>query len=151
MNEKIDMRYLSAEEIELMRKQVIRQRSQGLRNAEVSKNTGINEWTTSKIWNNYLRIGEASIKVQKSGRKVGLAGNKLTAEQETEIRNVIVSEPPHTVGLAGDLWTRQSIVEYIKKTYNVSYKIDSISKLTKKWGLSSQRPVKRAYKQDEKK
>jgi transposase len=151
MIEKVDMRYLSADEIELLRKQVLRQRSTGVSNAEVSKNTGINQYTTSKIWNSYLRIGEASIKVQKSGRKVGLAGNKLTAEQEAEIRNVILSQPPHTVGLVGDLWTRQCIVEYIKKKYNVEYKIDSISKLTKKWGLSSQRPVKRAYKQDEKK
>jgi transposase len=151
MEEKIDMRYLSAEEIELLRKQVIRQRKQGLSNAEVSRNTGINQYTASRIWNEYLRLGEASIKVQKSGRKVGLAGNKLTAEQEAEIRNVILSQPPYTVGLVGDLWTRRCVMEYIKKMYKVEYKVDSISKLTKKWGLSSQRPVKRAYKQDEKK
>ena len=70
MKEKIDMRKLSAIENELLKKQVIRQREQGLSNSEVSENTGINQYKTSKIWNEYLRLGEASIKVQKSGRKV---------------------------------------------------------------------------------
>jgi transposase len=85
-------------------------------------------------------------------RSLSLRATPLdNAVAEAEIRNVILSEPPHTVGLVGDLWTRQCIVEYIKKKYNVEYKTDSISKVTKKWGLSSQRQVKRAYKQDEKK
>lgn len=55
---------------------------------------------------------------------------------------------PEQLKLAGCLWTLQKIAEYIKSAYGKNIAMRTISKYMERWGLTCQRPTKRAYGQD---
>jgi hypothetical protein len=49
------------------------------------------------------------------------------------------------------MWTRENIREYIKRKYGMEVCLSTLGYYLARWGFSVQRPVKRAYQQDEKK
>jgi transposase len=52
------------------------------------------------------------------------------------------------VGLSGQLWKRRLLGERIAKLYRVRLTEPSVGKYLRRWGLSFQRPDKRAIEQD---
>ena len=70
-----------------------------------------------------------------------------TREQE-EIQETIVGKTPEDFGIPGKLWTLGRTRQYIKKQYNKEVSERRLSDYMKRWGLSCQRPVKRARKQE---
>jgi len=75
----------------------------------------------------------------------------LNDNQEKEIVEAIKNTTPDEHAISYFLWSRKAIREFIKKKYDISLTPQGISKYTKKWGLSSQRPKKQASEQDPKK
>ncbi|MFE2399649.1 IS630 family transposase, partial [Streptomyces sp. NPDC059425] len=55
---------------------------------------------------------------------------------------------PCDVGLSGQLWTRRLVGELIAKLYRLRLTEPGVGKYLKRWGLSFQRPDKRAVEQD---
>jgi hypothetical protein len=51
--------------------------------------------------------------------------------------------------LAGFLWTGQKISDYIKREYKKNVSLRCIANYLTRWGLTCQRPTKRAYAQDD--
>ena len=49
------------------------------------------------------------------------------------------------------MWTRNNIRGLIKEKYGIDIKLSTLGYYLSRWGFSVQRPVQRAYKQDEKK
>ncbi|MDE7479024.1 MAG: winged helix-turn-helix domain-containing protein [Lachnospiraceae bacterium] len=49
------------------------------------------------------------------------------------------------------LWTRAAVCKMIQETYRITIPRRSISEYLKRWGMTCQRPTKKAYKQDSKK
>ncbi|MFM9699321.1 IS630 family transposase [Streptomyces europaeiscabiei] len=56
--------------------------------------------------------------------------------------------PPLDLGLAGQLWTRAGVGDLIAKLYRVRLTEQGVGKYLRRWGLSFQRPDKRAVEQD---
>jgi transposase len=85
-----------------------------------------------------------------SGLKRGNPTNQryLSQKQEKEILQAIKTSTPNDHGVEYYLWSRKAIGEFLSKKFNVSLVPQGISKYTKRWGLSSQRPSKEAYEQD---
>ncbi|WP_455680339.1 helix-turn-helix domain-containing protein [Streptomyces halstedii] len=52
------------------------------------------------------------------------------------------------MGLSGQLWTRRLVGELIAKLYRVRLTEPGVGKYLRRWGLSFQRPDKRAVEQD---
>ena len=75
----------------------------------------------------------------------------LNDNQQAEILDAIKNTIPNDHGISYFLWSRKAIGEFIQKKYNISLVSQGISKYTKQWGLSSQRPKKQAFEQDPKK
>ena len=145
--EKIDLRKLNNDELYNVRKQVIRLKKQGKKGFEIAEIVGIYETRISQIWAAYQADGLAGIKPEKSGRKKD-SGRRLSREEEAEIRATIIGKTPDQLKMAGFLWTRAKICEYIKRVYGKAIVPQVISRYLKRWGLSCQRPTKRAYGQD---
>jgi transposase len=145
--EKIDLRRLNNDELYTIRKQVVRLKKQGKKGSEIAENVGIYENRISQIWKAYQRDGVAGIKPQTSGRKKD-SGRRLTSEEEREIRAVIINKVPEQLKMQGFLWTRGRICEYIERIYGKSIVPQVISRYLKRWGLTCQRPSKRACGQD---
>jgi len=146
--DRIDLRKLNADEMFAVKKQVVRLKKLEKSGAEIEELTGVSECAVSRIWQIYLKEGNAGIKPKKTGRKYG-GGRKLSAEQEREIRRTIIDKTPDQLKFGGMLWTRQSISDYIYRAFKVRLALNSISIYLERWGLTCQRPTKRAYSQDD--
>ena len=143
----IDLRKLSSGELKQIRSQVVRLKKMGKSGKEIEELTGVRQNRASEIWSAYQRSGEAALEVNKGGRPKG-AGRKLLPEEETEVRKTIESRRPKEFGLPGELWTLKKVCAYVRKTYRKKMPEGCASDYMRRWGMSCQRPVKRARKQD---
>ena len=143
----IDLRKLSSGELKQIRRQVVRLKEMGKTGKEIEELTGVRQNRASEIWTAYQRSGEAALEVNRGGRPEG-SGRILLPEEETEIRETIVSRQPKEFGIPGCLWTLKKVCAYVWKTYRKKMTDGCASDYMRRWGLSSQRPVKRARKQD---
>ena len=89
----------------------------------------------------------AGIKPEKSGRKTN-TWMLLTENEQKEIRKTIISKAPNQLKMAGFLWTLAKISQYIWAVYRKKVSVRSLSNYMKRWGLTCQRPTKRACGQD---
>ncbi len=145
--EKIDFRKLNDSEQYAIKKQVVHLKELGKSRVEIEELTGVNQSAVSRIWQNFLKDGLAGIKPQKRGRKKG-KNFLLSSDQEREIRQTIISKAPNQLKMAGFLWTLSKISQYIWDTYRKKVSIRSLSNYMRRWGLTCQRPTKRACGQD---
>ena len=72
----------------------------------------------------------------------------LSNTQQDNVIEAIKTTSPDDHGVAYYLWSRRAICEYIQRKYKIEISLRRISKYTKRWGLSSQRPAKQAVEQD---
>jgi len=144
--EKIDIRQLSDRERALLRKQVIRLRKQGKGNKEVSELLGLSVHNTSRWWQWHQREGDAMLAVPKRGRKYG-EKRHLTAEQEKQIRKMIVDHFPDQLKLQFALWDRQSVRQLIKLQFGFEMPIRTVGEYLSRWGYTPQKPIRKAYEQ----
>lgn len=147
--EYIDLRKVGVEGLKQIRSQVVRLKEMCKSGKEIEELTGVRQNRVSEIWTAYKREGEASLTRKRGGRKKG-EKMALTEEEQKAIRKVIVEKEPKEYGLPGSLWTLQKVCSYIEKTYGKKISDGCASDYMRRWGLSSQRPVKRARKQDSK-
>jgi transposase len=145
--EKIDLRRINNDELYAVRKQVVRLKKQGKKGYEIAEIVGIYETRISQIWTAYQKEGIEGIKPKTSGRKKDSC-RRLTPEEEREIRKTIINKNPEQLKMAGFLWTRAKICAYIKHVYHKTLVPQVISRYLERWGLTCQRPTKRAYGQD---
>ena len=146
--ERVDLRKLNNDEMYAVKKQVVRLKEFGKSGAEIEELTGVNRSAVSRIWTAFQAGGLTAIKPKQPGRKKG-SNILLSQEQEIEIRRTITDKTPDQLKLAGMLWTRQKIADYVKRVYGVSLSLQCVSNYMSRWGLSCQRPTKQAYKQDD--
>ncbi|MDR1627493.1 MAG: winged helix-turn-helix domain-containing protein, partial [Oscillospiraceae bacterium] len=96
----------------------------------------------------YAQGGIAAIKPKTRGRRKG-AERTLTFEQEREIQRIIIDKTPEQLRFKECLWTRSNIRSLILEKYKIDMPLSTLGYYLARWGFSVQRPIKRAYKQDE--
>ena len=74
----------------------------------------------------------------------------LTEEEQGNIRKAVEEKIPEDFGITGKLWTLGRTREYIEKQFEKTINERTLSDYMKRWGMSCQRPAKRARKQDAK-
>ena len=84
---------------------------------------------------------------EKRGRMLG-DQQVISEKQQKNILNTIKEKTPDKANIPFALWTRAAIKALIKKEAHVSLRIETISKYTKRWGLTPQRPAKYAREQN---
>jgi transposase len=93
----------------------------------------------------YKRDGEEALRGRAKGRPVGGA---LTTEQETSIRKSVLGKNPGQLRLPGLLWTRDLVGELIARRFKLQLSRWTIGRMLKQWGLTPQKPAKRALEQN---
>lgn len=73
---------------------------------------------------------------------------KLTAAQERQVFRWINGKNPQQYNFDFALWTRQAVGELIFRHFGVVLSLASIGTLLTRLGLSSQKPLRRAYQRD---
>lgn len=133
-----------------LRKTIIRMLKDGKRGKEIAKELGVSEGHVSNVKKLYETGGAKALKPAKRGRPVG-KNRILTPEQEREIQGIIVDKTPEQLRFKECMWTRNNISQLIREKYGIDIKLSTLGYYLARWGFTVQRPVKRAYKQDEKK
>lgn len=147
--EYIDLRKVGKEGLKEIRRQVVRLKKMGKSGKEIEELTGVRQNRASEIWTAYQREGESSLERRQNGRKAG-THMVLTEEEQEEIRRTVVEKVPEDYGIPGRLWTLGRTREYIQKQFHKRIHERTLSDYMKRWGMSCQRPAKRARKQNPK-
>jgi transposase len=140
---------LSPEEQYQLRKNIVRLLKQGNKPDKVAEMLDVSRSHVYATKKSYDEKGIEGIKAQKRGRRTG-EQRSLTPEQEKEIQVLIVDKNPEQLRLPGCMWTRANIRQLIREKYKIDMPLSTLGYYLARWGFSVQRPVKRAYKQDEK-
>ena len=147
--EYIDLRKVGKDGLKEIRRQVVRLKKLGKTGKEIEELTGVRQNRASEIWTAYQREGESSLERKKYGRKPG-SHMVLTEEEQRNIRKAVAEQIPEDFGITGKLWTLGRTREYIEKQFKKTINERTLSDYMKRWGMSCQRPAKRARKQNSK-
>lgn len=142
MEGRTDGRKLSLEVLEEKRREAHRLRKRGMRRAEIGEIVGIHADTIGR----WLKLGASQLGYAKPGRKVG-SGRRLTSEQERRMRALLVDKTPDQMKMRYALWTREAVGELINERYGVELPIRTVGEYLKRWGMTPQKPQRRAYEQ----
>lgn len=94
----------------------------------------------------YKQCGLKGLKGKPRGNKEG-TGRTLTEDQESHVKRLITDKYPEQLKLDYVLWTRKAVMELIEKEYGISMPIRTVGEYLKRWGMTPQKPQKRAYEQ----
>lgn len=123
-------------------------RREGYRVVEIAKALGVVRGTVYKWFRNAAATSEeeATLGGQR-GRPKGV-GAKLTPDQEAEVRKHVIDKQPKQLKFDFALWTRRAVRALIKRLYNIELSLSRVGVYLRSWGLSVQRPSRRAIEQD---
>lgn len=91
--------------------------------------------------------GLKALQSKRRGRPRG--GGRLNAKQAAHIRRLVIGKMPDQLKLPFYLWTRAAVVQLIARTYRLPISLTSVGRYLQAWGLSAQKPVRRAYERND--
>lgn len=145
---KRDARFLSPEAQAEIRWRVLGALHDGVSQTQAAQTFGVSRWSVVQWAKAERQGGEAALAAKRRGRRAGEAG-KLSTHQSARIRALVVGKMPEQLRLPFYLWTRAAVRELIKRDCGVNLSLSSVGGYLKRWGLSPQRPVKRAYERND--
>lgn len=145
--EKINLKKVSPETRAVIKKQVITMLKKHIKHQEIADTICISKPAVDKIACVYKKEGTACLKEKKRGRKLG-EKRQLTSAQEKEIYHILIDKSPDQMKLSFMLWTRAAVCQLVQEKYGVTITQRNMSEYLKRWGMTCQRPTKKAYFQD---
>ncbi len=142
-----DARHLSPSAQEALRLRAVAALVAGRDREDVAAVFGVSLKAVDGWWVKWLAGGREALVMRPRGKPVGVHQVLGEAEQGA-VRQAVLDHRPCDVGLSGQLWTRRLVGELIVKLYRVRLTEPGVGTYLKRWGLSFQRPDKRAVEQD---
>jgi transposase len=144
---KTDARKLDGATQAHLRKLVVKAVRGGMRQTDAAAIYGVSLRAVSK-WMKLSRDGGLkALKPGRRGRRPG--GGRLNATQAARIRALIVGKMPDQLKLPFYLWTREAVAQLIKREYGIAVSATTVGRYLKAWGMSAQKPVRRAYERND--
>lgn len=144
-----DARRHSPEKLEVLRERGFAMRREGFRVVEIARASGVVTGTVCKWFRNAEKTSEEQATTGgQRGRPKGI-GAKLTAEQAQVIRNLIIDKNPRQLKFDFALWTRRAVKALIKRQYQIELSLHTVGVYLRSWGLSVQRPARRAIERND--
>jgi transposase len=140
-----DARSVSPEGQEALRKRAVQAVLSGLKQTAAACIFGVARGTVARWMSQYRQGGEAALDRRPQGRP---PESRLTGEREAVIVALIESHCPDQLGLPGALWTRETVGALIKKRFGLSLSVWTVGRYLRRWGLTPQKPARRAYQQN---
>jgi transposase len=142
-----DSRTLSPAAQEELRRRAVAAVLKGASRTEVSELLGVPRQTVGQWVKAYHGGGEEALKSKPRGRPAG-AGAKLLPWQAAQVAQALRDSRPEQLKLPFYLWTRDAVVEFIKRRFNVRISRWTAGRYLKTWGFTPQKPVRRAWEQN---
>ena len=93
----------------------------------------------------YQSQGSAGLRAQKRGRP---RGSRLQGWQAAQIVRTIIDRCPDQLKLPFFLWTREAVAQLIKQRFAIDLSVWTAGRYLAQWGMTCQKPVRRAFEQD---
>src|SRR3954469_7514354 len=147
MNKRDDARKLEPAAQQLLRRQVVNAVRDGMRQVEAANLfsaslRAVNKWVAlDKLG------GLRALKAKRRGRRAGEGA--LNDKQAARLYQLILGKMPDQLKLPFYLWTRAAVAQLIEREFAIVVSLSTVGRYLKAWGLSPQRPVRRAYERND--
>lgn len=91
--------------------------------------------------------GDRALDARRRGRRRG--HTKLTDAEQQKIAALVAGKNPDQLELPGFLWTRALVRELIGQRLGIEVGEDTVGRYLRAWGMSPQKPMRRAYEQSD--
>jgi transposase len=147
MSTKTDARKLDGATQAHLRKLVVKAVRCAMTQTKAAARYGVSLRAVSK-WMRLARDGGLrALKAGKRGRRPG--GGRLNARRAARIRALIIGQMPDQLKLPFYLWTREAVARLIEGEYGIAVSQTTVGRYLKAWGMSAQKPVRRAYERND--
>lgn len=141
-----DGRKLAPEAQEALRRRVVRAITQeGMRRVDAVRLFGVSRTAIYYWLRAYGKRGESALVARKRGRK---ARSRLAGHQAATTVRLITDRCPDQLKMRYALWTREAVRELLADRFGVKVSVWTVGRYLKRWGLTPQKPLRRAYEQD---
>ena len=142
-----DARKLATPALQLLREQVVRAVEGGMTPTAAAVTFGASLRAVQK-WMALARTGTPeALTLRTRGRRPG--GGALTPAQTRQIRRLVVSKMPDQLALPFYLWTREAVRQLIAQRAGVRLALSTVGQYLRTWGLTPQKPARRAYERND--
>lgn len=148
--DKTDARSLTTEEQHLLRvKGVDMVFKKNLSKRSAAKLLGVSRQHLTKWCQSFEEGGYEALKLGRRGRKA-VETRLLKPYQCAAIVNIIRDNTPDQMKMPFLLWERVAVRELIQRRFGITIALRTVTDYLKRWGMTAQRPVERAYQQNDK-
>ena len=102
------------------------------------------------VWrwvDSFDRLGNRGLAAQKRGRRPE-EQKALDPAQQKRLKRAVLGRYPNQLSLPGLVWTRALVGDLVERWFGVRSSGKTIGKYLRSWGLSPQKPIRKAYEQD---
>jgi len=145
--EDLDARLLSPAAQEDLRRRVVAAVERGMTQVEAAEVFGVSSRSVSRWWIAFRDKGSKALASGPRGQRPEVQ-KALSKARQKVICRTILQQTPAQAGGSGLLWTRGEVKALIARRYQVCLSLPTIGKYLHSWGLTPQRPVRRAYEQN---
>jgi transposase len=145
MNAK-DARSLSQDAQQALRTCVVAAILRGMKQVEAVRVFGVSRAAIGKWLAAHRRGGQRALSAGKKGRPKG--PSRLKGWQAAQVVRAITDKTPDQLKLPFVLWTRQAVAQLIAERFGVVVSLMTVGRWLKKWGLTPQKPLRRAWERN---
>src|SRR5436309_905077 len=140
-----DARSLSSEAQEALRVRVVKAVRDGMTQAEAARVFGISRAGLTAWSRRHEQSGRKALRAGRRGRP---PGTRLSSRQAAQTARWITGRCPDQLKLPFVLWTRDAVRMLLHREFRLDVSIWTVGRYLKNWGLTPQKPVRRAFEQD---
>jgi len=87
-----------------------------------------------------------ALRAQPRGRP---PGTQVSARVAARVVRQILGRCPDQLRLPFSLWTREAVQQLLERDFGIAVSVWTVGRYLRNWGLTPQKPVTRAYEQDD--
>jgi len=133
--------------LHLLRRQAVRAVLGGMSQTDAARTFGASLRAISKWMRLDREGGLRALTLKRRGRRPG--EGRLSATRAVRIRSMIVGKMPDQLKLPFYLWTRAAVASLIVRKHRIAVSLVTVGRYLRAWGLSPQKPVRRAYERND--
>ncbi len=140
-----DTRHLSPTAQEALRFRVVRAVREGMTKAVAARTFGVSR-TSIDRWLTRIAMGNInSLKSKPRGRP---RRSRLAGHEAATVVRMITDRCPDQLKLPFVLWTRAAVQQLLAERCGLEVSVWTVGRYLAKWGLTPQKPLRRAYERD---
>ena len=147
MASNVDARKLDSATLAHLRRSLVQAVRSGMSQTEAAGVFGVSLRAANKWMALDKSGGLRALKLKRRGRRAG--EGRLDLVQAKRIRQLIIDSLPDQLKLPFYLWTRAAVVSLIEREYGIEVSLTSVGRYLRRWGMSPQKPVRRAYERND--